>query len=82
MPPAEFLSKWWLKFGKEHGRVTRTLSPFEVHPVKSLIASIPTKTVRKISENYAVLLPSALLFVGTLKWGVKANDEHHRSHWD
>ncbi|TMW69635.1 hypothetical protein Poli38472_001791 [Pythium oligandrum] len=80
--PSTHLAKWWLKHAKEQGRITRHLSPKEIHPVKSLIESIPYKTARKIKENAAVLVPSAVLLVGTVKWGVQANDEHHREHWD
>ncbi|KAJ0392251.1 hypothetical protein P43SY_000279 [Pythium insidiosum] len=80
--PSINLMKWWAKHGVETGRVTRHLSPNEVHPVKSLIESIPYKTVRKVSENGAMLLPMAFLLVATVKWGKQANDEHHRAHWD
>ncbi|DBA01881.1 TPA: hypothetical protein N0F65_006029 [Lagenidium giganteum] len=81
MGPSINLTKWWAKKAVETGRVTRHLSPYELNPVKSLIESIPSKTVRKVQENGLVLLPSFLLFVGTVKWAVKANDEHHREHW-
>ncbi|TYZ64774.1 hypothetical protein PybrP1_011812 [[Pythium] brassicae (nom. inval.)] len=69
MPPATNLAKWWAKFGPEKGRITRHLSPYELHPVRSLINTIPQKTVRKIRENGLVLIPSAVLLVGTVKWG-------------
>lgn len=82
MGPAVNLVKWWTKKAVETGRVTRHLSPYEVHPVKSLIESIPYKAVRKVKENGLVLVPSFLLFVGTVKWGVHAHDEDHRRHWD
>lgn len=82
MPPQAMLAKWWGKKGVELGRITRHLSPYEIHPVKSLIETMPYKAVRKVKENGAVLIPSFVLFVGTLKWAVKANDEHHREHWD
>ncbi|KAI9917976.1 hypothetical protein PsorP6_012561 [Peronosclerospora sorghi] len=81
MPPSLHLVKFWSKFGPEYGRVTRHLSPYEVHPVRSLIRTMPYKTLRKIKENGLVLVPAALLLVGTVKWGIKANDEEHRSHW-
>ncbi|RLN88879.1 hypothetical protein BBJ28_00018424 [Nothophytophthora sp. Chile5] len=81
MPPQAFLTKFWSKFGPEYGRVTRHLSPNEINPVRSLVTSIPYKTVRKIKENGLVLIPSACLLVGTVKWGIKANDEEHREHW-
>jgi hypothetical protein len=81
MPPSVNLTKFWSKFGPEFGRTTRHLSPYEVHPVRSLIQTLPAKTIRKIKENGLVLIPSAVLLVGTVKWGVKANDEEHRTHW-
>jgi hypothetical protein len=62
-------------------RVTRHLSPHQQNPVKTLIETIPYKTVRKVKENGAVIIPCALLLVGTIKWGVAANDEDHRKHW-
>jgi hypothetical protein len=80
--PSVNLVKWWAKSASEYGRVTRHLSPFNVYPVKSLLNTIPQKTVRKVQENAIVLIPSFLLLVGTVKWGIKANDEHHREHWD
>lgn len=81
MPPSVNLVKWWAKFGAEKGRMTRHLSPYEVAPVRSLLNTIPQKTVRKIRENGLLLIPSAVLLIGTVKWGVAANDEHHREHW-
>lgn len=81
MGPSANLMKWWAKHGVEKGRVTRHLSPYEISPVRSLLNTIPQKTVRKIQENGALLIPSLVLFVGTVKWGVAANDEHHREHW-
>ncbi|KAE8891356.1 hypothetical protein PF005_g18406 [Phytophthora fragariae] len=81
MPPSVNLVKFWSKFGNEYGRTVRHLSPYEVHPVRSLITTMPYKTVRKIKENGLVLIPATLLLVGTVKWGIKANDEEHRTHW-
>lgn len=81
MPPSANLAKWWSKKAVEYGRVNRHLSPYELDPVTSLITSIPSKTIRKLRENGAVLIPSAVLLIGTVKWGVAANDEHHREHW-
>uniref|UniRef100_K3X3F5 Cytochrome b-c1 complex subunit 8 n=1 Tax=Globisporangium ultimum (strain ATCC 200006 / CBS 805.95 / DAOM BR144) TaxID=431595 RepID=K3X3F5_GLOUD len=81
MPPSVNLMKWWAKHGVEKGRMTRHLSPFEISPIRSLINTMPQKTIRKIQENGAILIPSFVLFVGTVKWGIHANDEHHREHW-
>uniref|UniRef100_A0AAV1UKW3 Cytochrome b-c1 complex subunit 8 n=1 Tax=Peronospora matthiolae TaxID=2874970 RepID=A0AAV1UKW3_9STRA len=81
MPPSVNLVKMWVKFGPEFGRTSRHLSPYEVHPVRSIITTIPYKTVRKIKENGPVLIPAILLLVGTVKWGTKANEEEHRTHW-
>ncbi|CAH0513512.1 unnamed protein product [Peronospora belbahrii] len=78
MPPSVNLTKFWSKFGPEFGRTTRQLSPYELHPVRSLITTLPYKTIRKIKENGLVLIPTAVLLVGTVKWGIKANDEEHR----
>ena len=81
MPPSVNLVKFWAKFGPEFGRTTRHLSPYELHPVRSLITTLPYKTIRKIKENGLVLIPTAVALVGIVKWGVKANDEEHRTHW-
>ncbi|KAL3661901.1 hypothetical protein V7S43_013194 [Phytophthora oleae] len=81
MPPSVNLVKFWSKFGPEFGRTTRHLSPYEVHPVRSLITTLPYKTVRKIKENGLVLIPATVLLVGTVKWGIAANDAEHRTHW-
>ncbi|RLN82277.1 hypothetical protein BBJ28_00025924 [Nothophytophthora sp. Chile5] len=81
MPPNAEMVKWWGKLAHEQGRVTRHLSPNEIHPARTLIATLPQKTWRKIKENGPVLIPAALLLVGTVGWGKAANEKEHRSHW-
>ncbi|KAF4315535.1 hypothetical protein BBO99_00008149 [Phytophthora kernoviae] len=75
MPPSVNLVKFWSKFGNEYGRTVRHLSPNEVHPVRSLITTMPYKTVRKIKENGLVLIPTVALLVGTV------NSEKERADW-
>lgn len=78
--PSANLVKWWAKRAFEEGTVRRHLSPNEIYPLKSLIESMPSKAIRKVRENGAVLIPAALLLFGTISWGNYANDQDHRSH--
>jgi hypothetical protein len=81
MSPGPEMVNWWRKTAYQTDRVTRHLSPNEIHPARSLIATLPYKTLRKMKENGPVLLPALLLLVGTVAWGKAANDKEHRSHW-
>ncbi|KAF4315305.1 hypothetical protein BBO99_00008887 [Phytophthora kernoviae] len=69
------MAKWWGKTAYQTDRVTRHLSPNEIHPARSLIATLPHKTLRKIRENGPVLIPAylrelyqILAFQKTVNW--------------